>query len=137
MRRSATRPASAVVSMATTGEDNGSDWAPSRPQSALPSSIAVASQRSHLVGVRTLPSRSDVQSTASSLSLQPHRHSAVDSLTLLKRLRQVLGFHQQRQQQTRAPPPQYQAKTRPGSAALQQHGTPNPVLRDGQVAFLA
>jgi len=98
----------------------------SRPQTSA------APVRSHVVGARPLPSCSDVQSTASTLALQPHRRAlaaAPDSLTLLRRLRRVLGFHPQRHQQSK-PPPQYLA-----AGSRPQHDTPNPVLQSGGVAL--
>jgi hypothetical protein len=105
----------------------------SRPQTAT-------ALRSHVVGARPLPSRSDVQSTAASLSLQLDRRALAavpDTLTLLKRLRDVLGFHApQQQQQQRAQPraAQHAGRSRPASAHDVSSG---PRTKSGQIAVLA
>jgi len=117
-------------SSSCSGTEGGSS---SRPQTAT-------ALRSHVVGARPLPSRSDVQSTAASLSLQLDRRALAavpDTLTLLKRLRDVLGFHApQQQQQHRSQPraAQHGAKSRPASAHDVSSG---PMTKSGQIAVLA
>jgi len=138
--------------LAATGVPNrdahGSGFSPSsRPHSAMPLPSPGASPvplRSHVVGARVMPSREDVRSTTDLLQLRLDRHTgsvaaAPDSLALLKRLRDVLGFHQPQPRpassttSAAATQRQHAAKTRPASA-MPIHDTPNPVSTSGQVA---